>query len=1193
MFFKHKKNNQEVVTGRNVRTVMTGRKDKHLPYVGEDWAISEQYGDTALEGFREDVADKPLISLGTAPTPFNRMELAKMAFEYVVDDWRRNGSGNNPSSSLDGTTPYHALISECFDVGELFFHFQQHENVLELIEWDRANDLKDLKKVHDKQKYFGTALDLFFDPDLHDPAYPSKAKLADIERIYLLNFHLLQTDVGGNNILGGTSPYTFFFAVDGDKSNTNFIRGERVLFREPVPLYKRDNAAYLTFWFALKTNWEDLANDRNFTFEQRFPALNAYLDMTLQALIYKNPAFTQNLQRDRLLEFWNHELRSISMGNNVLTREIFKGKEITLKQAPEIDIAENSGFRIVPSQDNVRQLPLVLPIDEKRNYNRWIYIDVPFNEALDVPISDPSLLEDRRLPGGNVKYPYLTEGDFFYDKLLVCELPPSSDYFFGRGYNGKNISVLPPIKPRYFDYFTTNDIKNHLSITVLDEKQNAQFGRIIVELDIPTKNGKVHYRRVYNGAGDEKNREFPVVTRHFVVGIYPFIHIPTSIVPLANYRVLLANLDLENRLGQSARFFPEMGAGNNINPTSVMRNAQYENANRSVGLQATTYKVPLVFDYIELTFEDNRLPACGIVIPNWETVNLENQRSFSFAIDFGTSNTHIEGVETNGNTRRELPTVLADTQFQLAFKVNLAGETELRKVLRSDYFPQDLERDYKFPIQTVLNSAKSTRWNTDTVYLGDTNVPYCYGEFKLCEYDQPLTNLKWRHEDVAEWQIRSYLSCLLYQLRNYVLKNEGTLSETKIIRFFPMSMPTHVIDMMSRIWNLLYQDFFNAPPRGKLFCMTESLAPFYFHCLREGANGRFLCIDIGGETSDVVYSLGKSRNRGENQLDYQFVTSFRFASGALYGDGYNRNIEHNGFVKRFDDELNKKIKKLMGEQLDGISIDLYNVYEDIRNGKNSMDLLNFFFSLDAKTHGNINFAAILAAEEFNAFKAVYVIYYAAIIYHLAQMLKAEKGDSTDRYTPNHIAFTGNGAKAFQLLDDSPQHTILQFFTECIFEYVLKEGDARIQIMLGDNPKEKLCKGGLLHMQDERAAGVSRVLKGDRDCTILEGRNTTYKTIQTDDALLDSVLDNVDDFYEMLLNNMNNPNFSYEDFGTNCRITLEQQLKEERGRREQQRIYLNTAIAACGLDREVKETLFFFPIKGSLSEIAERIADNVH
>ena len=1179
MFFKHKKDNQKVVTGRNVRTVMTGRKDKHLPYVGEDWAISEQYGDTALEGFREDVADKSLTSLGTAPTPFNRMELAKMAFEYVVDHWRRNGSGNNPSSSLDGTTPYHELISECFDVGELFFHFQQYENVLELIEWGSAKDLENLKKAHDKQKYFGTALGLFFDPNLPDSKYPSKTKLADIERIYLLNFHLLQTDVGGNNILGGTSPYTFFFAVDGNKSNTNFIRGERVLFRKPVPLYIRDNEAYLKFWFALKTNWENLANDKNYSFEQRFPALNAYLDMTLQVLTLKKPEFVKSLEKDKLLEYWNHELRQ-------LTREIFKEKAITLRQAPEVDIAEESGFRIVPSQDNVGQLPLVLPIDEKQNYNRWIYIDVPFNEELAVSISDSSPLEERRLPGGNVKYPYLTEGDFFYDKLLVCELPPSSDYFFGRGYNGKNISVLPPIKPRYFDYFTTYDIKNHLSITVLDEKQNAQFGRIIVELDIPTKNGKVHYRRVYNGAGDEKNREFPVVTRHFVVGIYPFIHISTSIVPLANYRVLLANLDLENRLGQSARFFPEVGTNNNINPISVTRNAQYENANRGVGLQATTYKVPLVFDYIELTFEDNRLPACGIVIPNWSTVNTQNQKkTYSFAIDFGTSNTHVEGIDSN--THSEL-SVLADTQFQLAFKVDLAGETELRKVLRSDYFPQDLERDYKFPIQTVLNSAKNTEWNKDTVYLGDTNVPYCFGKFKLCEYDQPLTNLKWRHEEDAHWQIKSYLSCLLYQLRNYVLKNDGSLSETKIIRFFPMSMPKQLMDMLDEIWRELYLEFFGENHKANLFSMTESLAPFYYHCLQEGANGRFLCIDIGGETSDVVYSLGHIRNKDEHQFDYQFVTSFRFASGALYGDGYNKNITRNGFVKKFDPVLRDCLEEKVGKQAE-----LYDVYEDIKKRKNSMDLLNFFFSLDTKTNDKINFARIIQDPKHEAFKAVYVIYYAAIIYHLAQMLKAEKGDSTDRYTPNHIAFTGNGAKAFQLLDKSEQHITLQFFTECIFEYVLKEGDARIQIMLGDNPKEKLCKGGLLHMQDERAAGVSRVLKGDRDCTILEGRNTTYNAIQTDDVLLDSVLDNVDDFYEMLLNNMNNPNFSYEDFGTNCRITLEQQLKEERGRREQQRIYLNTAIAACGLDREVKETLFFFPIKGSLSEIAERIADNVH
>lgn len=269
--------NENINRGENAaRTIMRPVFDPNRDGDVAGWGPSVAFDTMAIERLKSTVDAEQLEKLEYTPTPFNRMELARIAFEFVS----ALAADTDPIVLLEGNTAYHKLVSECFDVGELFFFTEKHEKELQIIEWNKLRDLDALLTASNKQKYLGYALNMFMGRKHEDDVHGISP--ASLEKIYLLNY----PRIGGANgmkILGGTSPYTLFFAADGNKSRANFIHGEHQTFSErPVPLYRRD-PLYIKFWFALKHCWQTITNqDRGFG--DCFPALDAYLKITFDAI---------------------------------------------------------------------------------------------------------------------------------------------------------------------------------------------------------------------------------------------------------------------------------------------------------------------------------------------------------------------------------------------------------------------------------------------------------------------------------------------------------------------------------------------------------------------------------------------------------------------------------------------------------------------------------------------------------------------------------------------------------------------------------------------------------------------------------------------------------------------------------------------------------------------------------------------
>ena len=930
----------------------------------------------------------------------------------------------------------------------------------------------------------------------------------------------------------------------------------------------------------------DLDNEgKTISFEQRFPTLSEYLSLTYKVLQRENPNLAIVLaNKEELARYWAQTLRPLSVGEVDVSP--FEKPHLTLRKSPEIS-PEESHFKIRPSRAdvaNAARLPLVLPVDNKRRYTGLRYTNDYFNEELPVPESTPVALDARQLPGEAIVYPYLTEGDFLYDKMLVSAFKPvesESKFFYGNEYNYKgDYSVLLPIKPLYFNYFTVEDLRRHLTVHV-DQREEGK-PRVTVRLKIPIQGEQqqeqrtIEYVRTYYGVGDSTNNEKALQVEHLVVGVYPFIKLPPENGLRTPYRVMLSyDKPRDGALPLSATFYAYRDGNVSLggeDVTFVERNRRQTLDDRLYPAVKSYAVAP--FDYIEVVLNDYYR---GILIPDWETHN--PQRTFEVAVDFGTSNTHVDGrnITEDRYFGSRAEKILAQTQFQFVSDYDFKALPYLRKVLRSDFFPEKLGEEYNYPIRTVVNAGANVAWGPSNIPLAEVNIPFAYGESKLCSYDEPIPDLKWGTEPNRAFQRRAFLASLLYQLRNRLLSEGANITNTKLTFFFPKSMHGQDIDRLREDWRALYTTYFGENVRDNLKEMLESLAPFYYYCHNADTNGRFLCIDVGGETSDVVFARA--------QGNPVFVTSFRFASSALYGVGCNRNMARNGFVCFFSEKILLDDNFSKSDDFK----ELREVFNYLVEKGNVMEMMSFFFSLNKSTGGKVCFEQLLQNNP--QFFAVYVIYFSAIMYHLAQMLKVEKVlAEAEENIPQYIAFTGNGSKAFTVIDGSPDRDRLRKLARSIFAYVLEEDVAkgRTKIFLEDNPKEKLCRGGLTPHDEVDGEAISKVLLGDRKLTVLGGEvRMRYDQLSSEQK--DSIVANVRDFYDMLLTAMNG-RISYDVlFTEQCRVTLFSQLTEE----QEHGVFaqnLETMINQRGAGAEINETLFFFPVIGSLGAIAERIAN---
>ncbi len=494
--------------------------------------------------------------------------------------------------------------------------------------------------------------------------------------------------------------------------------------------------------------------------------------------------------------------------------------------------------------------------------------------------------------------------------------------------------------------------------------------------------------------------------------------------------------------------------------------------------------------------------------------------------------------------------------------------TTHKSIFDSDFIPEEIGNVFKFPMRTSLLAHQNVDWNAAKTIL-EANLDFTYKKCKRRSYNKSYTGLKWAKDISNAARIRCYIESIFVMLRHKVLCEGGSLSSTKIIWTYPNSMSPHRKSLIKRIFDDAYRAYIGSD-LSNIKNMSESVAPYIHFKNTVSAVNNIVTVDIGGGTSDIVFAQS-------NEVKY--ITSFRFAADAIFGDAYTIGNGNNGIIKQFGDKLIKKIDN------DTITA----MYDDIKNGP-SNDIASFLFSLSS--HPEIKDEQLRKTIDFNrnlnldgTQKIVFVLFYAALIYHIAKIMKDK-----NLGMPRHIAFSGNGSKVLSVLAE--ENKILENFTKRIFELIFETQYDRNGLGIiyepQKNPKESTAKGAILYMT--RPDFYDDVINPE----VIVGGNVAGKTYEDianylnfNDSEID--IEETEDFFDFVLEL--NKKFNFTDhFGVDCRSV---KIMKDNCRRDLAN-YLKNGIESKlddvdDMDKEVDETLFFYPLIGVLNEIESEIA----
>lgn len=1063
------------------------------------------------------------------PSPFARMELARTAFGIAAEIL------NRPNNTWqDVPRRYQKIVSDCLDVAEIFFNYPMYSKFVEIIKWDRS----DLYKMKDTE--LGKAMIKFMDSNAGDNKTYHFNKM---DAIYLLNYTgANRPNRTGLNIIGATSPITLYFSVDNDLSyvgeNIHFTNGDKPFDGDFNPLEKRDiNFVRYMNLFRNEYNKADFAKD--------FKAVSDYIEAACNRL----PSSA------KLDGQYDYQVITTKTGDIIQVL----GKNIGCQSAKA---PRQSDFEINSTICSEKLLPLVLPTEASNAYAKCAYIEDgdTWGNINHAPLIETVALDERVLPGTNVKYPYLTLSDFFEENIIQMPYKLNVDAFFDGNFDKlPEVSYLLPLKKSFFKFFTVEELSKMISI-------NSSGTVITVKLRIPIKNYSkrsqrafIEYTKTYQSNPNIATSIGGIVEGvKFGLGVFPIVKTQTE--KLANYRVALYDKVGDAQL----RFYNGL---EEVTPTYTPTKPHRDFDRNSMLCSVTSCVISHTnFDRIAVEIAG----AKGYVIPKF--IDGGGSQEFHFAVDFGTTNTHIAYSIKN---------VKESTAFdcqkpQMArLHDNYKQDKDITAAFEDNFVPAIIGNDkVTFPIRSAFAEDQHINYNNRTYTLCDGNIPFRYEKIGSIEYLDIKTDeeLKW---SANSGRIRLYIRNIAYMIRNKVLLENGRLDRTEIRWFYPASMSYAIRGMMEKAWFEAYQDYFDEAfneDSGKVTCMSESIAPFCHYMNKGQATGIVTTIDIGGGTTDVYISDGKKNADGT--MKDGCLMSFRCASNAIFGDGYNNNINSNGFVQKYSSVFRAALSD---------DASLTHTLDTIKQKGHSADLISFFFSLASTGKPGLNFMDKLVADQ--QLKYVFLIFYSAIIYHVAQTMKAKGYDM-----PQTVAFSGNGSKTLQVI--SQLKTTQTEFVQTIFEKVYgQQYPSTVKFSLkfdADKPKEATANGGLEATEEQiKAKPELIVLLGVDNKRFID--QETYDKIS--ESTKKSIVNNVLDFIKFVPTlNVNNSFGDKYNLDVNildqvlqiCKQNLDSYL--DYGLEKVLKLLSQDATRT----KDVTESLFFYPIVGMLNNLAKEI-----
>jgi len=1101
------------------------------------WDNSNPLNDKAIAAIKDPNGEHASREITSIPSPFARIDLVNTAFKEVAN------------RDLEGNTIYHKMVSDALDIGQILFDMDKYQDKIEIISWDPKVDLQNLlTSSNPGHKSIGESLRLFLGQDAVTYNFDK------MQKMYLLNY---KTGPKPLNIIGGTSPASLFFTSANKFELDGFMSGnDHLLDDDFCPLHKREEA-YIEYIFLLSKTIPYFSTD--------FKNFNDYLIKVYPELSTELKAELNAQSAD---SYENLSDLNIDGGGEVVEVLGVKLKKSKGSEPDKSDFILNSPINI----ENERPI-LILPNDTITGNFKYVIDD--WDTAKKAPNYVPEGLFKRRLPFDGSQYPYFVISDFLEPVLIRTHLP-IDDYYFKSGNRDSNDGYLFPLKPLFFKYFSVDTLKQSINGERVFEIKTLANGHVDVFLRLPIKNNKhITYRRTYynpinHGVKpdfDEAQNKGAIIENKINLGITPFYSFPDKIK--AEYNVAFYDADSNPLLDGNTYRIQFYGSNNEVVDAvqeSKRRNKDEENVNMQ------GFVVNDNFNFIRVS---NKF-ANGILVPKFDHNVHGGGNQFTVAIDFGTTNTHIEFSKNKGIST---PFNLSQSEGKhLGHLIDDEKHDErFLKLLNIDLLPNIIEKGgmYEFPQRTVMAYHNKTNFSQPLFAMSNIAIPFQYEKGSFALNTEIKTNLKWNREDSSGAIMQSFFEQLIKMIRNKILLNNGDLNKTKIIWSYPASMMTFELNSLETKWNEIINTYLGENVEISKVC--ESLTPFYYYINEKGKAALekpIASIDIGGGTADVTIY------KGEKPI---LFTSYKFAGDAIFGDNYNRNININGFVKKYARLLTMKLQ-------DNKFNDLSNVMHAILSRNNSNDAINSLFSIEnhplvKENKVEISFLDSLKADR--ELKMIFLLFYAAHIYHLAELFKARQLEM-----PSSISFSGTASKLLTILDDSKDKKTLKLLTSEIFSKISNsQNSLSIEILLEDNPKEIASKGAIYYSKSNEVElnDIKEVLVNRETLT----SNTPNLTYSDTDSLEPRALKDFESFLEIFFDLNSSKRISFKDnFGIENSITkfTKEFLEGKMVNAMKMGIQEKLKELEDHSEEEIAEPFFFYPLVGSLGELAFKIVN---
>ena len=772
---------------------------------------------------------------------------------------------------------------------------------------------------------------------------------------------------------------------------------------------------------------------------------------------------------------------------------------------------------------------------------------------------------------------------------------------------------------------------------------------LICQGDLVREGGRVVFKQTRRTAVESLACEDVL---NFDLGVYPFFEYPEEFITqkLETYDIMLvykferaiAEDTLELRFwdikkeGDKKKLveipFKDARDTNTQMPYFVDRRVRTDERGIGENYRTIHYKIyGTNFKYIEIVSKQPR-EVSGLLIPIFEPIQRNLTDKITFAVDFGTTSTHVasSGDEPFRTGEESMVLLHGNPSYEsnrhpvrryeqyvpaLGEDSSIGGEIDLLvDYIQNEFVPSSIDGNtFKFPMRTAVSKLSSCqlRDNENFLLFSEVNIASTYEKEPPRGNNEFIPNIKWSISDnklTAAFIQQIVKMCVVKAISEGYQK-----SNIEFVSFYPLSLGD-IKESIELAWKSVCAQY-DINTQTSLQSISESLAPYYAN--KPDVARCVVSVDIGGGSVDfAVFEDNKP----------QLVSSVRFGCDVLWGGGKStlQNDKTNPVFLNFVDKMINSAASSRDENILKVLLRMLGMknpadkYADAPKEPtrySSADIINFWL-------GNSEFNFADNHELRKEFKPAYVTHMYAIMYHIAQEMLANFGK---KMLPNAFVFSGNGCKYIDYIGTETVKEIAASAFALVYYgdngEAIEPGALNTPLTINDNSEEGFNKESFIRrlsisVPDEEHPGKIRTAIGGlhikRDgIRLQEPQNTVYygelmedhQTYSTkaksdlvqydsinlprlDEDFVKSICGNVDIMQHGLANLMNrlqfNDDFSIMDF-EHVRTALKESVETN----------ADTSILGAKRDTMIQSSLFFAPVKQIIFEIERRIFERIH